>query len=109
MPRFHHVSPKKGQDRISLLGISPKSLPKVTNSPRPNDADRKGKKTKTSFKLWDNLKYRCSDKYNKNRAPRELLASIVDDFNSGNPELDFGQRQLVTVLGKYINRNKRNT
>lgn len=78
-----------------------KTLPRVSDAADPRPKRMLPGKI---FKQCDQLKYRFSDKYNRaNRVPRDLLASVVDDFNAGNPELAFPQQQLVTVLGNYLN------
>merc|ERR1712224_942903 len=58
---------------------------------------------KRSYRSCDNIKYRLCDKCDfTNNIPRETLASVVDDFNSGDPDLEFPQRQLVITLGKHF-------
>jgi len=93
--------------RPSRLSISPRALAKAQYSgqhagkPLPRVGGRKKKQNR--YKHCDGIKYRLSDKYDHtNVIPREILASVVDDFNSGNPELEFPQQQLVSVLGKYL-------
>merc|ERR1719201_2524589 len=62
-----------------------RTKPRAKPLPRVSASDRRPKR----FRRCDNI-------------PREVLASVVDDFNSGDPELTFPQRQLVMAIDKYL-------